>query len=163
MPLPPESCFLWPFAACPQPRGKPFTDDCGMGFVCNASISISFKVYSLECARVQGSPFDLFPEVTCIRGTVSSQVTNLGFCNHKRLTLIIQKRIILQMNDFMLFCSPKEDTIFSQTPLSTDYLTPVFFCVLPESDFFVPSVNDTSMYLMATCQLQSACNCESGQ
>lgn len=62
-----------------------------MGFVCSASISISFTMYSLECARVQGSPFHFFPEVTCIRGTVSSQVTNLSFCNHKQHTLTTQK------------------------------------------------------------------------
>jgi hypothetical protein len=48
------------------------------------------------------------------------------------------------MNDFMHSHSLKEDTIFSQTPVPSDYPTSVFFCVLPESDFFVLCMNDTS-------------------
>lgn len=58
------------------------------------------------------------------------------------------------MNDFMHFCSLKEDTVFSQTLVPTDDRTPIFFCVLPESDFFVPCVDETSMYFMGSRQLQ---------
>lgn len=46
-----------------------------MGFKCSTSVSISFKMYSLERASVQGSPLGFLPEVTCVRGTVSSRVT----------------------------------------------------------------------------------------
>lgn len=107
--------------------------------------------------------FDFFPEVTCIRGTVSIQGTNLNFCHHKQHTLIIQKRIILQMNDFMHFCSLKEDTIFSQTPVLL--MTPLqFYSVfyLNQSSLFrVWTTHQCTSWVLGNSK--SSCTSESRQ
>lgn len=66
-------------------------------------------MYSLERASVQGSPLGFLPEVTCVRGTVSSRVTITNGTLY-----LYYGRIVLWLDDFMRVCSRKEAPAFTE-------------------------------------------------
>lgn len=151
----PGGSLLWPLLSSPLPRAHPSLMVRAYESEYNASISISSKMYSLECASIHGSPLGFFPEVTCIKGTVSSQVTNLW-------AFAISNGILYTTSE--LFCGwiilcisvfSRRTPVFTETsPYWIDPTLLFFGFCLNDRYVFAECMNDTSMCFLACPQLQ---------